>query len=173
MTEFNPMQTIKRGFFAMRNGITADVLRRAGSPFPMIFGLNMPQLMEIASAHGHDIDLARQLREDRRTRESQLLAPMLFPPRELEPAEAMGWVEKLPEATEVADVLCHKLLRHVSYAADLARELGACERAFTRYTALRLAVNLQDADLIRSLADLRSPLLAPLSRQALADLEPY
>lgn len=172
MTEFNPMQQIKRCFYAMRNGITADVLRRAGLPYPMIFGLTLPQLTEIALQRGGDITLARELREDRRTRESQLLAAMLFPPQDLERAEAIAWVENLPECFEAADVLCHKLLRRVTYAADLARELGKCERAFTRYTALRLAVNLGDETLIRELADLRSPLLAPLSRQALAEIEP-
>lgn len=171
MTEFNPMQRVKRQFFAMRNGITADVLRRGGLSYPIIFGLNLPQISEIATLHGEDIDLARQLREDRRTRESQLLAPMLFPRHSLEYAEAVAWVENLPECTEAADILCHKLLRHTRYATTLARDLGKKHRAFTRYTALRLAVNLQDHNLIKELADLRSPLLAPLSRQVLADLE--
>ncbi len=173
MTEFNPMQQVKRAFFAMRNGITADVLRRAGSPFPMIFGLNLPQIREVADAHGKDVELARTLRDDRRTRESQLLAPMLFPPEALGPEEALGWIEELPEATEVADVLCHRLLRHLQFAPMLAKRAGESPRASTRYTALRLAVNLQDETLIRELADLKSPLLAPLSRQALADLELY
>ncbi len=43
------MQQIKRRFFAMRNGVVADMLRRAGSPFHIIFGLNLPQIVEIAS----------------------------------------------------------------------------------------------------------------------------
>lgn len=163
------MQQIKRRFFAMRNGITADVLRRGGLSYPIIFGLNLPQLNEIAAMHGEDIDLARQLREDRRARESQLLAPMLFPRHMLGYAEAVEWVENLPECTEAADILCHKLLRHQEYASALAQDLGNSPRAFLRYTALRLAVNIQDKTLIRALADLQTPLLAPLSRQALAD----
>ena len=35
----NEMQIVKRHFFAMRNGIIADTLRRAGSPYHIIFGL--------------------------------------------------------------------------------------------------------------------------------------
>lgn len=61
MTEFSKMQRLKRRFFAMRNGITADALRRVGQPFRVIFGLNMPQLREIAGEFGPDEELAREL----------------------------------------------------------------------------------------------------------------
>ncbi len=58
---YNDMQTIKRRFFAMRNGIIADVLRRGGSPFRIIFGLNLPQIVEIAAENEASADLARRL----------------------------------------------------------------------------------------------------------------
>ena len=53
MSDFNPLQNIKRRFFALRNGVIADTLRRAGSPFKIIFGLNLPQLAEIAAELGY------------------------------------------------------------------------------------------------------------------------
>ena len=49
---FNTMQTLKRRFFAMRNGLLADQMRRAGSNFRIIFGLNIIQLNEIAADYG-------------------------------------------------------------------------------------------------------------------------
>ena len=49
---YGPMQTVKRRFFAMRNGVIADVLRKGGSPFRTIFGLNLPQIAEIAADTG-------------------------------------------------------------------------------------------------------------------------
>ena len=52
-TSFNEMQTVKRHFFALRNGVIADALRRAGSPFRIIFGLNLPQIAEIAMKTPH------------------------------------------------------------------------------------------------------------------------
>ena len=36
----------------MRNGIVADTLRKAGSPYRIIFGLNLPQISEIARVTG-------------------------------------------------------------------------------------------------------------------------
>ena len=60
-TSFNDMQTVKRAFFAMRNGVIADTLRRAGSPFKIIFGLNLPQISEIAARTPHTAGLAERL----------------------------------------------------------------------------------------------------------------
>lgn len=79
MPEYNRMQLIKRRFYAMRNGIIADTLRKAGLGYKIIFGLNLPQITEIASGLTADADLAEELWADRRTRESMLLAPMLYP----------------------------------------------------------------------------------------------
>ena len=45
---YSPMQTVKRGFFAMRNGVIADTLRKGGSTFRIIFCLNLPQFVDIA-----------------------------------------------------------------------------------------------------------------------------
>ena len=59
--KYNDMQLVKRRFFAMRNGIIADTLRSAGSPFKIIFGLNLPQIIDIASQTPHTIELAEQL----------------------------------------------------------------------------------------------------------------
>ncbi len=83
MPEYNRMQIIKRRFFAMRNGIIADTLRKAGLEYKIIFGLNLPQITEIAAEQPHEADLAEELWADRRTRESLMLAPMLYPAAEL------------------------------------------------------------------------------------------
>lgn len=139
--EYNRMQIIKRRFYAMRNGIIADTLRKAGLEYPMIFGLNLPQIAEIAAEQPHEAELARELWADRRTRESQLLAPMLYPPGEMDRATATRWLEEAP-TTEVADVLCLKLLRNVDGALDVALESMTSESDMTRYGALRLLYNL-------------------------------
>ena len=51
--QYNQMQIIKRRFFAMRNGIIADTLRKAGLDYRMIFGLNLPQITDIAADLPH------------------------------------------------------------------------------------------------------------------------
>lgn len=142
-TQFNPMQTVKRRFFAMRNGVIADTLRRAGSPFSIIFGLNLPQIVEIAAeVPAEDAPaLAEALWQNRTTRESMLAAPMLMQREAIDEPAAERLLRESPCA-EVSDVLCHRLLRHLPFAAGLARRLAADPDPMVRYGALRLMFNL-------------------------------
>ena len=137
---FGPMQNVKRRMFALRNGVIADRLRRAGDPHRVIFGLNLPQLVEVAQATGADAALARQLWANATTRESRLLAPMVMPREEMTAAEALEWAATLQDAEE-ADILCHRLLRHCPFARALVDDLHAGQ-GWMRYAGLRLAFNL-------------------------------
>lgn len=141
MTQFNQTQEIKRRFFAMRNGIIADTIRKAGLDYKMIFGLNIPQIKEIAEALPHTSILAEEMWADKRTRESMLLAPMLYPVEALDITTAKRWVEEVT-TTEVADTLCHSLLRHHPQAWDIAMEYVASSDELLRYTAFRLLFNM-------------------------------
>lgn len=137
MTEFNPLQKIKREFFSLRNGVIADTLRRAGCPFRIIFGLNLPQISGIAAATGYDADMARLLWANTSTRESMLLAPMLLDPVAVTAGETMAMVGESPSA-EVTDVLCHSLLRKMPDAFDIACALAREDGKMQRYAAMRL-----------------------------------
>lgn len=141
MTEFNQLQTIKRYFFAMRNGIIADTLRKAGSPYKIIFGLNLPQLTEYAEQLGFDAELSRTLWNNRSTRESMLLAPMIFPVAEMDFDEAKRWICESPYP-ETTDILCHKLIRKLPFAWDLAEQLIKSPNDLQRYAAIRIFWNL-------------------------------
>lgn len=141
MTTFNEMQTVKRQFFALRNGIVADTYRKAGSNFRIIFGLNLPQIVEIAEQTPHSAALADSLWHNTTTRESMLLAPMIYPREEFTQELARQWVAAVP-SVEVADILCHRLLRHMPYAAALAASLADSDSDIERYTGLRLMFNL-------------------------------
>lgn len=137
MTEFNEFQQIKRRFFAMRNGVIADVLRRGGSPFKIIFGLNLPQIKEIASEIGYRPDLAQRLWLNNSTRESMLLAPMLIDPATIQCADAVQMVAQSP-STEIIDSLCHSLLRHSPHAYPWGMDWAGCTSPKLRYAAMRL-----------------------------------
>lgn len=140
MNSFNEMQQIKRHFFAMRNGIIADALRKAGSPFRIIFGLNLPQIVDVAKTTGMNHELSRKLWENNTTRCSMLLAPMIMPTDKMTEDEALQWCIESP-TTEVTDVLCHRLLRRLPCAFTLVSRLSGGDDNM-RYTALRLAMNL-------------------------------
>lgn len=142
-TEFNDMQAVKRRFFAMRNGILADTMRKGGSTFKIIFGLNLPQIVDIAKEIGTDTTLGRQLWENRTTRESRLLAPMIMSTSEFTADEIMEMCNGIDDI-ELADIFCHRFLRHYPTALSIARRLSTSDRTLNRYLALRLMFNLLD-----------------------------
>ncbi|MDE6276953.1 MAG: DNA alkylation repair protein [Muribaculaceae bacterium] len=150
------MQEVKRRFFALRNGIVADTLRSNGSPFRIIFGLNLPQLKEIAAFTGENRELAEALWNNTTTRESMMLAPMIFPREEFDEAHAQKWLDASP-SSEITDALCHSMLRHRPYAQALAlQRLKCAKNEHDAYGALRLALNVVsriDAEALRGAVD--------------------
>ncbi len=139
------IQEVKQKFFAYRNGIIADALRKASDKHSIIFGLNLPQLAEIATMIGKDAMLARALWEDSKVRESQLLAPYVMPTQDFTHKEAMEWIDSTPNH-EVADLLCMKLLRNLPYTVELLTHLEQSydtSSAERRYVAMRLRKNLE------------------------------
>ena len=66
--------------------------------------------------------LASELWSDTQNRECRLAAPMLFPASLMTADEALMWCQSV-ETIEVADNLCHKLLRHIDGAEMLFRQL--------------------------------------------------
>lgn len=143
---YNRMQEIKRRIYAMRNGVVADALRKGGSPYRFIMGVNYPQLREIAADFAGDCELAAALRADADCRESQIIAPMVMPAGTLDRAEARKWLTSL-NSREATDALCHSLLRREPYTLKLAAECLApdVEDEPTLYGGIRLAWNLVNA----------------------------
>lgn len=104
---------IKHEFLAFRNGIVADTLRKAGYPFSIIFGLQLPQLKEIAAQIGKDKELGLKLWQDENVRESRILALLVLPPEEVSFDEAI-YLALTIRSREEADLLPFLLLRHMS-----------------------------------------------------------
>ncbi|MGM9864115.1 MAG: DNA alkylation repair protein [Lepagella sp.] len=113
------MKEIKQQFMAYRNGVIADTLRQAGWPHKVIFGLNLPQLTEIArTLSSPDLDLALRLWADREVRESRLLAPFLLP-------SDFGADQLLRLCADIrtheeADLMAFRHIRFRADAADIA-----------------------------------------------------
>ena len=113
------MKEIKQQFFALRNGLLAEQLRKAGVPHKMIFGLNIPQIAEIARTLSPSMELAETLWDETENRESRLLATYLFPPEEVNPDKALSLLDSVRSAEE-ADMLAFRLLKRLPFASELA-----------------------------------------------------
>lgn len=135
------LQEIKKAFYTFRNGIISDTLRKHGDSHRMIFGLNLPQIVEIANSIGVNKAMAETLWADSHVRESQLLATHIFPIAEFDKDIALRWINDALDE-EIADMLCFKLLRKAEYANDLCFELIDNDNVMKRYIGYRLALNL-------------------------------
>lgn len=165
-------QEVRKEFFTFRNGLLADMLRKqCALPYRVIFGLNLPQLGEIAGRVGKDESLAAALWADTDCREARLLAPMISVPSEA----ALTMLDEVLTVEE-ADVACHRLLRRCPGAVEAARTALQSERPLTRYAALRLILNLLPAHRQLAVEALATVAFNPLTdgvvrqlRQALND----
>ena len=142
------MREIRKEFFAFRNGIVADTLRKAGDPHSIIMGCLLADVNAIAKRAREAISDDRQLAavaaelwSDTNSRECRLAAPMLYPARLMSQQLALEWVQSV-ETTDIADNLCHKLLRHIDGADALFRQLIADEKPLVKYTGYRLLQGL-------------------------------
>ena len=183
----NLIRAIRKEFFAYRNGIVADKLRKAGDPHTMIMGCLLADVMEITGRAREAINdkeqlqaLARELWKDTNSRECRLAAPMLYPAELMSQDEALEWCTGV-ESVEIADNLCHKLLRHLAYADTLFRKLIAQEQTMARYTGYRLLLNLlltgktQDTPSLKSIVEAEAahaqPQLTALLRDVLEEFQ--
>lgn len=122
------VKEIKHYFFARRNGVTADVLRRAGSGFEMIFGVDVPGISALAREIGFDKELGMRLWEDRKVRESHLLAAWLLDPGALSLEECVALAESVVD-TEDAQMLAFRLLKHRPEVLPLLAQESMAARA--------------------------------------------
>ncbi len=130
---------IRKEFFALRNGMIADTLRKGGLEQKYIFGLQLPQIKEIAvrfrpAEDEESAALARALWSDRECREARLLACHLMPATSMPDTEALKWVEDVCTREE-ADILAFRLLRNHPHAAAIANALEKEENTLKNYTA--------------------------------------
>ena len=133
------LTSIRKRFYALRNGMIADTLRKGGLEQKYIFGLQLPQIKEIAAEFRPADDLkaaemGRKLWEDKNCREARLLACHIMPSAMMTPEEAQEWAEGVATREE-ADILAFRLLRYANGIGMIAERLEKSDSALERYTA--------------------------------------
>lgn len=136
------IREIKHLFFTYRNGEIADTLRKAGMPYRMIFGLQIPQLADIARKFGQSKELAEALWKDSEVRESRILATYIYPPEEVDMASAIALSHEIATREE-ADMMAFRLFRRLPYAGDLLIQLEKDTGHPFPYISQALKRNLQ------------------------------
>ncbi len=103
--------------YVYRNGVVADALRTV-MPYRLIYGLQIPQLSEIARSLPLDIDLALYLWRKRHIREARILATYLFPPREVSLELGLD-LARDTLTREESDMLAFRLFKRMPEASAL------------------------------------------------------
>lgn len=123
------LRKAKHLFMAYRNGIIADSLRKAGMPYNVIFGLQLPQLRQIARQFSEEVtdrdrlrSFAEELWADKGVRESRILALALYPPDLLSLSTAKEMATGLLTREET-DLLPFLLLRNTSLIPEIIASL--------------------------------------------------
>lgn len=116
-------KAIKKEFFSLRNGMVADNLKKYFSSDSIIFGLMIPQIKEISERYPKSIELGFKLWEDKKCRESRLLALYLLPKDKIDKDEAKKLFKEVATYEE-AELLSFKILRYLDFADNLLKELS-------------------------------------------------
>jgi len=109
---------IKKELRASMNGILSARMRKAGMPYHLIFGVELPRLQNIAKEFSNDVNLANHLWKEN-IRETRLLAIMLMPAEAFTPEMANAWAKALLTAEE-AQVMAMLLLSKTKYAKEIS-----------------------------------------------------
>lgn len=141
--ESESLAEIRKQFFALRNGLIADTLRKGGLTQKYIFGLQLPQIKEIAMRYtphnsAECVAMARELWKDSDCREARLLACHIMPIDEISEEEALAWTEDI-KSREEADILAFRLLRHLPCAENLQQRLKGSDSSLLRYASSAIA----------------------------------
>ena len=140
MTDIKDTLTlIRKRFFALRNGLLADTLRKGGLEQKYIFGLQLPQIKETAASFRPESPeeaalLSRVLWSDRECREARLLACHMMPAQFMTPEETCKWANDVATREE-ADILAFRLIRYAEGAEETAEALSKSTDPLKRYTA--------------------------------------
>ena len=135
------IRLIRKSFFAYRNGIIADSLRKCNDPHKSIMGCQWIDIMTIAREESQDVTLAEKLWDIKDSRECHMIATLLYPAKQLDVETAVAWAKDV-ESDEIADILCQALLGKMNDAMAVFYELLSLNDSKHDYVAFRLLQNI-------------------------------
>ncbi|MCH5227481.1 MAG: hypothetical protein J1F16_06690 [Muribaculaceae bacterium] len=116
------VREIKQDFFRYRNGIIADSVKKLYPDGTMVFGLMVPQFIELSRKYPKDIKLGLKLWDESTSREGRLFSLFLIPPKEIRFDKAKEMLLNV-RSNEEAEFLAFRILRNIPDARILYTEL--------------------------------------------------
>jgi hypothetical protein len=139
-TTHEKLKSIKQSFRLLMSGPTSQSMRSKGFGYKINWGVQLPQLREMAVEYGKDYDLAAALwKED--IRECKILATMIMPADQMLPELADVWMEQTP-TQEIAELCAMNLYQHLDYAPVLAFEWIASDQPLRQLCGYHILARL-------------------------------
>ena len=135
---------VKKDFFALRNGVIADAIRKLYEPGATIYGLTVEQFLQLAKKYPKDLEFGLKLWNDQNTRESRLFALYVIPAASLDKATAKRMIHEVGSIEE-AEFLAFKILRHLPFAKELFIEVSQ-EQIDSNYTSYCISMFKKNLD---------------------------
>lgn len=120
------VREIKRSFRLVMNGPASASMREKGSEYKVNWGVPLIELKRIAASYGKDKSLAIELWKEN-IRECKILATLIMPSEDIDPALADLWMEQAP-TQEIAEMLAANLFKDVAYAPMIAYQWIATDK---------------------------------------------
>lgn len=127
---------IRRAFRLLMNGVASQSMRQKGSTYHVNWGIQLPQLKEMAAQYEQDSQLAVLLWKDD-VRESKIMATLLMPHGEMLPDMMELWMQQTPNM-EMAEMAVINLFQYAETAPLFAYRWMASERELERYAGFLL-----------------------------------
>ena len=135
---------IIKELYRHRNGELANFLIKNNTPYKRVYGLLLPQLIEISNLFPNNSDLALYLWESKESREQRILGILLMP-HDIDKYTALSMINDL-KTKEEAELLPFKLIKKLPFANELIHQLNQdeifLEDEIKRYFLLMLNKNL-------------------------------
>lgn len=121
----NQLQKIKRSFRLLMNGVASRSMREKGFEYKINWGIQLPDIKEMAMEYGKDFSLAVELWKEN-IRECKILATLIMPAEEM-PRELVDiWIEQT-KTQEIAEMAAFNLYQYLKFAPELAYEwIASC-----------------------------------------------
>jgi len=114
------VRQIKQSFRLFMNGSASQSMLKKGLKYKINWGIQLPQLREMAAAYGKNHDLAVALWHEP-IRECKIMATMIMPFEDVTSDLAERWMNDI-DTTELSEVAAFYLFRHAAVAQSLSLE---------------------------------------------------
>ncbi len=134
------VREIRRKIILLKNGVVSDSMRDKGIVYKRNWGVDLPQIKEIAQMHEPSLELAERLWA-LEIRETIILATLLAPADALTEVKAEGWVADV-ENIEMAEQISMNLLSRLPGSTDIALHCAGSDEKWTQITGFTLAARI-------------------------------